>query len=117
LEKNILAKANTDDVKESKSNLIVVDGIRRPADITFLRKLPEFLLISIECDNKIRYNRTSPSVTKNSDDQSKTFAEFVKDQETEADKLIPEVMQMASIKINNEADTNQLYNQLDKIIK
>ena len=54
---DLLAKIIAKDVETSKSNIVVVDGIRRMQDIKYLRTLPEFKLVHISADLEIRFNR------------------------------------------------------------
>ena len=51
---SILAKVVSQDAQNSQANLIVVDGIRRPKDIEYLEKLPNFILVSIEAEQEKR---------------------------------------------------------------
>ena len=44
---NLLAKVIAEDAKNDTNKIVVVDGIRRPEDIEYLAKLPEFKLVYI----------------------------------------------------------------------
>jgi len=112
---NLLAKTISEDAKNYKNKLIIIDGIRRPADIEFLEKLPEFKLIYITADIKIRYNRLI-SRNENADDKNKTFEEFIKDHEVETELAIPSMGKNAGHIIDNSGNLKNLYCQLDKII-
>ncbi len=112
---NILAKVTTEDVKNNQNRIIVVDGVRRPADIEYLAKLPEFKLVYIFADIKKRHTRIIKR-GENADDLNKTFKQFTKDNEAEAELLISEIGQTAEIKIDNNGTYEALYKQIDKII-
>ena len=113
---DILAKVMADDVKDEKNKIIVVDGIRRMADIKYLKKIPGFILVGIAADAKIRYDRLIKR-NENYGDQNKAFAEFLEDQKKEADAEIPLVLKNANIVINNDGNFENLNQQIDNIIK
>jgi dephospho-CoA kinase len=112
---DILAKTIAEDVKKDNSSIIVIDGARRLEDIRYLKPLPEFKLISITADIKIRYQRLLQR-NENTDDKQKTFAEFQKDCNQEAEKEIPKVTAASDYRINNNHDFNRLYQQIEEII-
>jgi len=112
---DLLAKVIANDVEKDDSEIIVVDGIRRMADIKHLTKLENFILVSIEGDPEIRYKRLVAR-NENAGDDKKTYEEFLEDQQREAEAEIPVVMKNAKKITNNNADFNNLYDQIDKII-
>lgn len=113
---DILAKVMANDVKNDNTEIIVVDGIRRMADIKYLMELENFVLVSIEADPKIRYERLIKR-NENAGDENKTYEDFLKDQNKEADAEIPQVMKNAKAITNNDSNFEELYKQIDKIIK
>src|SRR3989339_833723 len=52
---DILAKAIASDAIKLKSNIVVVDGVRRMADIKFLKNTPGFYLVAVDAEPKILY--------------------------------------------------------------
>lgn len=115
LGEDLLAKVITEDVKQDSNDIIVVDGIRRMADIKYLKDLENFILIKIIADPKIRYERLIQR-TENSGDTQKTYEEFLADQLKEADAEIPAVMQTAQEELNNDGNFEELYQQIEKLI-
>lgn len=113
---DILAKVIAKDVEEDKNNIIVIDGIRRPADIIYLKKLPEFKLIAINADIKKRYERLIIR-GENEDDKNKTFEQFIKDHKAEPELEIPNLMKTADIQIDNNGGYEELYALIDKVIE
>ena len=111
-----LAKVIARDVVGDKNKIIVVDGIRRMMDIKYLNKINGFKLIKITANSKLRYERVI-SRNENKGDNKKTYKEFLADQKIEADAEIPKVMKKTKIEINNEGSLENLYNQIEKIIK
>lgn len=112
---NTLAKVIAKDVENDNHKVIAVDGVRRLADIEFLKKLPEFKLIFIEADMEERYERLIKR-KENSDDGVKTFEQFKNDHEQEAELQIKDMKNYADIIINNNGDFANLYQQIDNII-
>ncbi len=112
---DILANAMIEDIKHDAHNYIVVEGIRREADITYLSTLSGFHLVSIDADIKTRYERLK-NRSQNTDDKVKTFDDFVNDHTQEPEMAIVPLMAKAEYKLDNNADTASLYQQIDSII-
>lgn len=112
---NLLAKVIVEDIKNNKNKFIIIDGVRRIADIENLKQLPEFKLIYITADIKTRYNRLTKR-EENKDDKNKTFQQFLKDNQVEAELEILKVSRQAHYKIYNNGNFKELYKQIDKII-
>ncbi|MFH1455068.1 MAG: AAA family ATPase [bacterium] len=112
---DLLAKVITIDATKLDSEIVVIDGIRRMADIKYLKDLSNFYFIKIEGDPKIRYERMKAR-NENAGDKDKTFEQFVADQENEADGEIPKVMEFSKISIDNNGTLEELYEKIDKII-
>ncbi len=113
---DLFAKVIANDVDKDKNKLIVVDGIRRLADIAYLKDISGFFLVLVVADPQTRYQRLIKR-TENSGDSQKTFREFLADQEKEADIEIPQVMAMAKYELNNDGGFDLLYQQIDDLLK
>jgi len=111
---DLLAKVMAGDVENNDNKIVVVDGIRRMADIKYLKELENFKLLSVVADPKIRYERLLTR-SENSGDNQKTFEEFLADQQKEADAEIPKVMENANVVISNDGNFENLYQQIDKL--
>jgi dephospho-CoA kinase len=112
---DLLAKIIAKDVEASQSKITVIDGIRRFSDIEFLKNFSGFVLVAINADDKIRYERLIMR-GQNNDDQKKTFEQFIADHQAEPELEIPKVMAEAKEEINNNGDLADLYAQIEKII-
>ena len=110
-----LARVIAEDVKNDQHDIVVVEGIRRMADIIKLKDFTNFYLISIDVDAKIRYNRLVKR-GENVGDREKTFDQFLLDEQAEAEKEIPQVMAAAKHQVNNDGSLEELYAQLDKVV-
>jgi dephospho-CoA kinase len=113
---DILAKVMAKDAKEDKHNFIVIDGIRRLADIKYLRDIEGFFLISVEADEKIRHKRVIER-NENPGDDKKSFADFLKDQQEESESQIPATMKEADFVIDNNGSWDELWNQIHELVK
>ena len=113
---DLLAKIITGDIEKIKNDLLVVDGIRRPDDIKYLRHLKNFLLVAVDTDIKIRFKRVR-SRTQNTDDQGKSWEEFLEEEKGETELYIPELIKQADITINNNGQREEMFQQLDNLMK
>jgi dephospho-CoA kinase len=112
---DLLAKIIAADASKLDTDVVVIDGVRRMGDIQYLKELPNFYLIAVVADPKVRYDRLIVR-NENEGDNKKTFEEFLKDQESEADREIPEVIKIAKKIINNDGLLDGLYHQIDEIM-
>lgn len=112
---DIMAKTMARDVEKDSNKLIVVEGVRRLADIEYLNKMEGFILVEIFADLKTRYERLTKR-TEKADDQTKTFAEFKADHQRSTELSITEVARRAQKKIDNNGTVKDLYRQLDVLV-
>lgn len=113
---NLLAKAIAQDVANNPNPVIIVEGIRRLADITYLQKMPNFILVEIFADPQIRYERLIKR-GENIDDNTKTYEQFLADHQRSTELSIVEVIKQTSEKIDNNGNLTELQKQLDSLIK
>ena len=113
---DILAKAIAKSVSDSLDDIIVVDGIRRLADIEYLKEVPGFVLIAIDAKPEIRYTR-SISRNENPGDDKKSYEEFLTDHLKETEATIPEVMNHAKYQLDNSGDLDNLCAEIDKMMQ
>lgn len=112
---DLLAKVIAADASKLDSEIVVIDGVRRMADIKYLKELPNFHLIKIEVSEKLRYERMVLR-NENKGDKDKTFEQFLRDQNAEPEMEIPTVMNFAKLGIDNNGSIEDLYIQIDNII-
>lgn len=112
---DIMAKTMAGDVGKDINPLIVVEGVRRMADIAYLERLEGFVLVEIVADIKTRHERLVKRGEK-ADDATKTFAEFEADHQRSTELSIIEVAALAKKRIDNNGDLPRLYQQLDALI-
>lgn len=112
---DILSSVIAKDVEDDTHEIIAIDGVRRIADISYLQKIPGFKLVYIDADMKKRYERIILR-GENSDDNQKTFEDFKKDHEREAERQIKNLKTEADFVINNNGSFEELYGQIDETI-
>jgi dephospho-CoA kinase len=112
---DLFAKIIANDVGKFGDGIVVVDGVRRPIDIEYLKKLPNFFLVKIDAGSHTRHERLVKR-NENEGDNKKSFEQFLKDHESEADGLVPMVMAEAQFSIYNNGTFDELYYQIDKIM-
>jgi dephospho-CoA kinase len=112
----VLSSAMANQVNSDSAIIIAIDGVRREADIKGLKDLPGFHLIFITADQKIRWQRIVKR-GENTDDAQKTFSQFQKDEENEAEQQIKTVAKLAKYTIDNNGNLEQLYQQVEEILK
>ncbi len=113
---DILSKTIYFDVQNDKNKVVVIDGVRRPSDLKYLRKIAGFKLVYIEAEMEKRYERIVKR-GENTDDTKKTFKEFQKDHKKEAEKQIRGMRSKADVVVDNNGNFKELYCQVDKLIK
>lgn len=111
-----LARVMKEDVLHDEHEIICVDGIRRLADIVELRTLPGFKIIYIDTDIKTRYDRLIQRNEK-PDDRTKTYEQFLADEQRPTELSIDEVAREADYVITNNGTLEELYAQIDTIVQ
>ncbi|MBI4992720.1 MAG: AAA family ATPase [Candidatus Magasanikbacteria bacterium] len=115
-DQQILGKIIARDVENDGNEMIIADGIRRPSDIAQLEQLPGFILIYITAEPHLRWQRQT-NRNQNAGDAQKTFEQFMRDEESEAEKPIKELGGRAKFTITNNGTETELYQQIEDIIK
>lgn len=113
---DVLARIIAADVVRDDTDIVCVDGVRRPADIASLSTLPNFHLVHITAPLEVRFERLIQRA-QNTDDAAKTFEEFQKDHKREAELEIGTVAAAAEITIDNSGTTEKLYSRIDEMMK
>ena len=111
-----LSRVMAEDVKNNPNRIVCIDGVRRPGDVRNLREIPGFILVNIFADMDKRYERIIKR-GENTDDAKKTFEEFKKDHEKEAELQIADIAKEANEVIDNNGTIEDLQRQIDALIK
>ena len=112
---DLLAKVLTKKVSQADEELVIVDGIRRLADIKYLKDLDNFYLIAITAEPEIRYQRVL-SRNENPGDAQKTWEDFLADEAKETEVSIASVVAEADYVLENNGTLEELKDQIDKTL-
>ena len=113
---DILSKAIAQEVKQATSSIVVLPNVRLESDLKHLINEPNFILIAVEADQKIRYERLTKR-RQNTDDAGKTWEEFLADSQLETEIHIRDLAQKALHKIDNNHGFVSLFEQIEQIIQ
>lgn len=113
---DILSHIVANDAVKDPGRLVVIDGVRRKSDIEAVRAFPEFSLLYVEADMRLRYDRLH-NRHQNADDDTKTFEEFRKDHELETEVGIPELKPQARFVVDNAGTLEELYARVDAVME
>ncbi len=112
---DLLAKIITKDAFNDEKEIVIVEGIRRLADIKYLSELPNFILVEISAEPKTRYERLIKR-GENADDNSKTYEEFLADHQKPTEVTIAAVVELAKEHLDNNGSAEDLQKQIDELI-
>jgi dephospho-CoA kinase len=112
---NIFSRVICNDVEKDENRLVIMDGVRREEDLACVCNVDGFQLVYVETDLQKRYERLVKR-HENTDDQTKTFEEFLKDNEQEPQLQIRGLKNIAQYVIQNDGTLDELYVQVDKIM-
>lgn len=113
---DVLAKAVIQDIKKAGGDFFVIDGVRKTGELECIKELSSFHFIYVDSVLETRYGRIIKR-GENPDDTTKTFEEFVRDNEHASDKTIPQLRKYADSIIDNNGTLDELYTQVDAIIE
>jgi len=113
---NVLGEAIFNQIQKSQAKLVCLPNVRIKNDIVQLKDDPNFHLISVIADPRVRYNRLL-SRGQNSDDAAKTWEEFLADSLLPTEVTIKELAEHAEFSIENNACLAHLFKQVRNIMK
>lgn len=112
---DIFSKVLLSEAKKSENQLVVIDGVRRPFDIVHMETEENFFFIYVEASPETRYSRLIQR-RQNTDDATKTLAQFEKDALLETETQIRDLKERADFVVNNDGSLEELQKQVDDII-
>jgi len=113
---DLLSKVIAKKVKASGKAAIVLPNVRLESDIVYLKKLPGFVLVAVETDAKTRFQRLKER-GQNTDDRSKTWAQFQKDARLYTERGIRALMKKCRFKLDNNGSRKDLERQINEMIR
>lgn len=115
----VLAKFAIDKIRDNQYTDVIVDGIRNPAEVEELRKLGNFVLISVDAPKDIRFKRL---VERNRESDPKNWEGFMridnKDKgigEEEYGQGVGKCMEMADFRLVNDKKIDEVISDVKKI--
>jgi dCMP deaminase len=114
---NVLAERILAKIEDDKH--YVIDSIRNPAEVDTFRTAKNFKLIRIEAPAEVRFQRI---ISRQRESDPRTFEEFVtlENREAEGDDTsqnLVKVELMADYTLTNDTSLNELYPQIDQLLK
>ncbi len=112
---DVMAKVMAKEVGEDTSELIIVDGVRRIADIEHLKQLEGFHLVHITASLDTRFNRIIQR-GENEGETKLTREQFEDDCNRSTEISIREVAKHANFTIENEGGIEELQDKLEDLL-
>jgi dephospho-CoA kinase len=96
----------------------IIDSIRNPKEIEYLKKQEKFILLAIDAPPKLRYKRVKK---RGREESASTLQEFIKkeaEEMTNREKAqqLQSCMKMADLLINNDSSLEDLNKKLEKLL-
>lgn len=111
---DLYARVIAKDSENDDADLVVVDGIRREADIALLKDLPNFHLLYITAPLETRWER---AVKRNEKGEGEmTLEQFTEQESAPTEVAIPELGANAAFRIDNTGSFDDLHKNLEDII-
>jgi dephospho-CoA kinase len=107
-------------IAESKGHNAVIESIRTPGEVEFLKSKEDFHLLSVEADPKTRYKRIS---ARGSETDSISFEKFLSDEAREMESTDPNKQNLgccigyADYSLINDGNVEDLQKDVDAILK
>lgn len=116
----VLAKRALEYLKTKGTDKIIIEGIRNPGEVEYLRTIPGFYLISVDALREVRYRRViergKPWDPKDWETFEKVDGRDSGDGDNHAGQQVRKCMQLADAHIENNNDLKQVYAEVEKII-
>ena len=115
----VLAKHAVAYLQSQNESSVVIEGIRNPGEVAYLRTLPHFYLIAIDSDVKLRFERV---IKRGKPWDPKDWETFIQvnerdlgDKNNKCGQQVRACMNLADTHIKNDSNLQNLYGQIEKI--
>jgi dephospho-CoA kinase len=96
--------------------IISINGLRYEEDLNFLRTFPNYSLLYITCDPKLRWERSTKRGEKSDDNAS--FEKFLEmESRLETERAISEIGAQAEYCIENDSTLEELFEKTDTVME
>jgi dephospho-CoA kinase len=113
---DLYARVVAEDAKALPDPLVVVDGIRRPADYANLKELPGFHLIYVTAPVELRWERARKRGEK-AGEAGMTLEQFKKEELLPTELEIKAIGQKAEFIVDNSGKFDELYASMESIVE
>lgn len=101
-------------------NKIIIEGIRNPGEVEYLRSIPGFFLIAVDAKREVRFQRVLKRGKPWDPQDWKTFLTVDMRDSKGADKTngqqVRKCMSMADINLQNDTDPTHIYEMLEQAL-
>lgn len=113
----VLAKKTWEKIMGENHEKVVLDGIRSIEETNYLKKIPNFYLIAINANQKLRFERLTKRIIPGRT-EPQTWEEFLEAEERDNNygMNIPGSMKMADFTITNEGTEKEFFQKLDEVL-
>lgn len=98
-------------IKETETDIVILDGIRWTPDVELLNKFPHHKLVYITADPKLRFQRLKKRGEKDGESQM-SYEQFQQEEKAPNELLIPEIGSKANFKIENNESIEEYEQQI-----
>lgn len=115
---SILASRAWEIIKEQHTEKAIIDGVRSLGEIEYLQKLPNFHLVAIEADQKIRFERIKQRALDGRSDPI-TWESFLEAEKNDSENFgmnVEKCMERAEFHIINEGTPEEFQQKLNDIL-
>ena len=113
---DLFSRVIAEDAREAKTDLVVIEGIRRPMDLATLSPLPHFVLVAIDVSDQVRYERMRGR-GQNAGEKEMTWEQFLAEEQRSTEISIPAVMKEATHRLRNDGTVEELAEQIESLLK
>jgi dephospho-CoA kinase len=111
---DLFGRVLAEDISRDPHPLVVVSGIRRDEDMVGFEHNPAFQLVYIDAPAEVRFERIHRR-GQNADDATKTWEEFLADEDLEAERTVKALRSRAQIVLDNSGSREAFFHQLDAL--
>jgi len=112
---DIMSHATAARAKSSEGPVVLIDGIRRVEDLESFKTLPNFMLIAVEADPNVRFERQTMRREK-TDDAQLTWEKFQEIEQAPTEVTIPDVLAKADKTITNNGSKEEFEAKTDELM-
>jgi len=113
---DLFSHAIASEALRSEAEIVLIDGIRRVGDLTAFRPMPNFTLIAVNADPKLRFERMKKRGEK-AGESDMSWEKFEAEEVAPTEVTIPETMTYANHVIMNDGTKEELEMRIDEVMK